>query len=104
MRMMNKVNKMVRDLINVSARLADEKDYDNKIAPTLQGIINYLKKLKKKSTEVYCVMGINEGNRKAYLINVYDDMAWATEYLDNNYDQNIWIRKGKLILGEKEDE
>ena len=40
---MNKVNKMVRDLINVSARLADEKDYDNKIAPTLQGIINYLK-------------------------------------------------------------
>ena len=45
---MNKVNKMVRDLINVSARLADEKDYDNKIAPTLQGIINYLKKLKKK--------------------------------------------------------
>ena len=97
---MNKVNKMVRNLINVSARLADEKDYDNKIAPALQNIINYLK---SKSTEVYCVMGV--GNKgKEYLINVYDDMTWANEYLDNNYEENIWIRKGKLIFGEKEDE
>ena len=40
---MSKKNKMVRDLIDISARLADEKDYDDKIAPMLQDIINYLK-------------------------------------------------------------
>jgi len=41
--MMSNINKMIKDLINISYRLADEKDYDNQIAPKLQQIINYLK-------------------------------------------------------------
>ena len=40
---MSNVNKMIKDLINISYRLADEKDYDDKIAPKLQQIINHLK-------------------------------------------------------------
>ena len=40
---MSKINKMIKDLIDISYRLADEKDYDDTIAPTIQGIINYFK-------------------------------------------------------------
>jgi len=40
---MSNINKMIKDLIDISYRLADEKDYDNTIAPTIQGIINYFK-------------------------------------------------------------
>ena len=37
------VNKMIKDLIDISYRLADEKDYDDKLAPILQNIIDHLK-------------------------------------------------------------
>ncbi len=40
---MSNVKKMINDLVDLSIRLADEKDYDNKIAPKLQRIIDYLK-------------------------------------------------------------
>jgi len=40
---MSNVNKMIEDLIDISYRLADEKDYDDTIAPILQRIINYMK-------------------------------------------------------------
>lgn len=40
---MSNVNKMIEDLIDISYRLADEKDYDDTIAPILQRIINHMK-------------------------------------------------------------
>jgi len=41
-------NKMIKDLVDISYRLADEKDYDDKIAPKLQRIIDYLKQQGEK--------------------------------------------------------
>ncbi len=40
---MSDVNKMIKDLIDISYSLADEKDYDDTIAPILQRIINHIK-------------------------------------------------------------
>ena len=37
-----KIQKMLNSLIDISYRLADEKDYDEVIAPRLKTIIGYL--------------------------------------------------------------
>jgi len=44
---MSNINRMIKDLIDVSYRLADEKDYDDKIAPALERIISHLKLAEK---------------------------------------------------------
>jgi len=38
-----KIQKMLNSLIDISYRLADEKDYDEVIAPRLKTIIGYLR-------------------------------------------------------------
>ena len=53
--------------------------------------------------EVYCVMGINDEG-SPYLLKTYTEDLWANEYLDNNYDLNLWVQKGKLLLEERANE
>jgi hypothetical protein len=48
---MSNINKMIEDLIDISYRLADEKDYDDTIAPIIQGTINYLKSQQGENNE-----------------------------------------------------